>query len=71
LEHRSNSGDAGTPRVDGGKLQLHGEVSDERGPGELEGLGRTEGCPVLLTLRWNSPRQRARRWLDDDHRMGA
>jgi hypothetical protein len=35
------------------------------------GWGRTEGCPGLLTMRRNSPRQRAQRGLDDDRRMGA
>jgi hypothetical protein len=69
--HLSGGVNAGKPRVDGGGLRLHGEVSDERGPGELDGLGRTEGCPELLTARRNSPRQRARRWLDGERRMGA
>jgi hypothetical protein len=53
------------------ELRLHGENSGERGPGEPEGLGRTEGCPGLLTTRWNSARQRARRGLDGDRRIGA
>jgi hypothetical protein len=33
--------------------------------------GRTEGCPELLTARWNSPRQRARRGFDGDRRTGV
>jgi hypothetical protein len=33
----------GKPRVDGGGLWLHGEVSGERGPGKLEGLGADRG----------------------------
>jgi hypothetical protein len=52
----SDGGDAGKPQVDGGGLRLHREVSGELGPGEPEGLGRTEGCPELLTMRRNSPR---------------
>jgi hypothetical protein len=36
-----------------------------------KGWGRTEGCPELLTTRQNSPRQRARRGLDGDRRIGA
>ena len=39
----SDAGDAGKPRVDGGGLRLHGDVSDERGPGEPEGLGANQG----------------------------
>jgi hypothetical protein len=39
LEHRSNSGDAGMPRVDDDGLWLHGENADEREPGEIERLG--------------------------------
>jgi hypothetical protein len=39
----SDSGDAGKPRVDGGGLRLHGEVSGERGPGEQERLGANRG----------------------------
>jgi hypothetical protein len=31
--------DTGKPWVDGGRLRLHGEDSDERGSGEPEGLG--------------------------------
>jgi hypothetical protein len=69
--HLRNGGNAWKPRVDGGGLRLHGEVFGERGLGEPEGLGRTEGCPELLTARRNSPRQRARRWLDGDRRTGA
>jgi hypothetical protein len=30
------------PRVDGGGLRLHGEDSDERGPGKPEGLGANQ-----------------------------
>jgi hypothetical protein len=39
----SDGGDAGKPRVDGGGLQLHGEVSGERGPSELKRLGANRG----------------------------
>jgi hypothetical protein len=35
----SDGGDKGKPRVDGGGLRLHGEVSSERGPGEIKGFG--------------------------------
>jgi hypothetical protein len=69
--HLSDGGNAGKPRVDGSRLWLYGEVSGEHGPGEPEGLGRTEGCPELLTARQNSPRQQARQWLDGDRRTGA
>ena len=61
----SDGGNVGKPRVDGGRLWLHGEVSGERGPGE------PEECPKLVTTRRNSPRQRSWRWLDNDSRMGA
>ena len=67
----NDGGDAGKPRVDGGGFWLHGEVSGERGLGEPEGLGRTEGCPELLMTRPNSPRQRAWRRLDNDRRMSV
>jgi hypothetical protein len=43
----------------------------ERGPDGTEVLWETEGCPELLTARWNSPRQRARRGLDGDHKTGG
>ena len=38
-----DGGDAGNPRVDGGRLRLHGEVSGERELGEPEGLGANRG----------------------------
>jgi hypothetical protein len=66
-----DGGNAGKPRVDGGGLRLHGEVTGEHGSGKPEELGRTEGCPELLMARRNSPRQRARRWLDGERKTGA
>jgi hypothetical protein len=39
----SDGGNAGKPRVDGGGLRQHGEVSDEHGSGEPEGLGANRG----------------------------
>ena len=38
-----DGGNAGKPRVDGGGLRQHGEVSDEHGSGEPEGLGANRG----------------------------
>jgi hypothetical protein len=39
----SGGGNVGKPRVDGGRLRLHEEVSGDRRPGELEGLGTNQG----------------------------
>jgi hypothetical protein len=72
LESRSNDGDAGTPRVDGGgssgcigRTPVSADWADKRG------WGRTEGCPKLLMARQNSPRQWARRRLYDGRRTDA
>jgi hypothetical protein len=52
------------------ELRLHAENSGECGLGEPEELGQTKGCPGLLTMRRNSPRQRTRWGLNDDRRTG-
>jgi hypothetical protein len=59
-ERLEDGGEAVKSRVDDGGLWLHGKHSGERGLGNLEGLGRTEGCPELLTARRNSPGERTR-----------
>jgi hypothetical protein len=68
----SNGGDAGRPRVDGGRASaamLRTLVSADRA--KLEGMGQTEGCPGLWVIRRSLPRQRTRRGLDGDRRTGA
>jgi hypothetical protein len=66
-----DGGEAVKSRVDGDELWLHGKHSGEHGPSKPVGLGRTEGCPELLTARWNSPGQRTRRGRNESRRTAA
>jgi hypothetical protein len=52
-------------------LWLREESSGERGPGEPEGEGRTEGRPRLRGIWRSLPRQQTRRGFNGDRRTGV
>jgi hypothetical protein len=47
------------------EARLRNEKSDEHEQSEIEGLGQTRGCLVLLATRRSSPGQWTRHELDD------